>query len=133
MQPGENSSRPPIKHTICLPDGRPRRYLALFSTGPCEEHGSAASKDLQGSEERKDLFLDLASILLGCLSFGHSFIGIRAGLADLLLALSRAVRVSWVGMIVVAWTVRVLMLVATTIRRLGSAGIGLAVRIGGRR
>ena len=88
---------------------------------------------MHGSKRRDVLFLDHDSILLGCLSFGHSFIGIRAGLADLLLTLSRAVRVSWVGMIVVAWTVRVLMLVATTIRRLGSAGVGLAVRIGGRR
>jgi hypothetical protein len=56
---------------------------------------------MHGSRWRNDLFPDHGSILLGCLPLGYSFVGVRAGLASLLLALSRIVRMSRVGMLVV--------------------------------
>jgi len=73
------------------------------------------------------------SILLGCLLLWYSFVGVRTRLASLLLAFSGAVGMRRVVMLVLAWTIWVLMVVATTIRRSGSAGIRFAVRVGGRR
>jgi hypothetical protein len=88
---------------------------------------------MHGSEWRNDLFPDHGSILLGCLPLGYSLVGVRAGLASLLLAFSRVVGMSRVSMLVVTGAVWVLVLVATTICRASSAGVGFTVRVGGRR
>jgi hypothetical protein len=80
-----------------------------------------------------DSFPAHGSVLLGCLLLGYPFVGVRAGLASLLLACSRTVGMRRVVVLVIAWTVWVLVMVVTTVRRPSSAGIGLAVRVGRRR
>lgn len=72
------------------------------------------------------------SILLGSLSSRNPLVSIWTRPAGFLFALAGAVRLGGVGMIVVAWAILVVVLVATTVCRLGPAGVGLTIRVGRR-
>ena len=126
---------PPVQHSAynTIPGWRDSTFAGLVPRPASRGMRQRRERISVRSERRNAFFLDHNSVLLGCLSSGHSLISIRAWLAGLLLALSRAVRMSRVGMIMVAWTIWVLTVVAATICRLSPAGVGLAVRLGGGR
>lgn len=90
-QPWKPPCRPTIQRKTRLLYGKVRHSLVWFQGLMREEYGDAADETLVCSERSDTLFLDLHSVLLRCLSSGHSLVGIRAGLAGFLLALTRAV------------------------------------------
>ena len=104
MQPWKNPLLQVAKRTTRLAVDKRRQQLVQCRYLRHKNHAGVG--EYMRCLERSDAFFgDHGSVLLGCLSSGHSFIGIRARLASLLLTLSRGMRMSRIGMIMIAWTV----------------------------